>query len=449
MEYKELMARRISKAGKTGFDAVNMLACMEGFRGFVVRLCCQRGRSAAFLDTGLGKTTIELEFARQCHIQTGKPSLILTPLAVSRQMEREGQAFGYDCGMFPASSSIVVCNYDRLRLIDADDYGAVILDESSIIKNFSGKTTMGIIEQFKNTTYKLCATATPAPNDHMELGTHSEFLGVMGQTRMLMRWFINDTSTASQTWRLKKHAISSFWDWVATWAVMASNPSDLGFPGDAFILPKLNVVHHRLNSGAMPTDGLFGFDVSATGIFATKRLTADARVQKAVEIVSTDEANPWVVWCDTDSESADLRKSLPDDFVEVKGSQSADDKIENLEQFALGQKRGIITKPSVAGAGLNWQHCHNVVFVGRTFSYERFYQAVRRCWRFGQKQQVNVHIIVSEGEDQISIVLGRKSDDHQSMQRHMISAQRRLTGVAIEDKTVSELTHKGALPSWI
>lgn len=448
MDYKTLISKRIPNAVSTGFAAIDMLPCMDGFRGHVVKLCCDRGKSAAFLDTGLGKTTVELEFARQCNMHTSKPSLILTPLAVARQMVREGRSFGYDCDMFPSSSPIVVCNYDKLHLINSDDYGAVILDESSIIKNFSGKTTTGIMEKFKETPYKLCATATPAPNDHMELGTHSEFLGVMDQTRMLMRWFINDTSTASQTWRLKKHAVSSFWDWVATWAVMAGNPSDLGFNGDAFILPDLNIVHHRLNSGATPTDGLFGFDVSATGIYETKRLTAEARVSKAADIVASDAGN-WVVWCDTDLESGALKKILPDDFVEVKGSQDADQKIGNLEDFAMGRKRGIITKPSVAGAGLNWQHCHNVVFVGRTFSYESFYQAVRRCWRFGQKNIVNVHIIVSEGEDQISAVIDRKSEDHKTMKKSMVSAQRRLTSSVVDDKTISVLSHKGKLPSWI
>lgn len=449
MSYQDLINRRNPHTEKTGFYASDMLPCMDGFRGYVVRMCCERGRSAAFLDTGLGKTTVELEFARQCNIHTGKKSLILTPLAVARQMEREGRSFGYDCGMFPSDTPITICNYDKLHLINADEYGAVILDESSIIKNFSGKTTLSLMDKFKDTPYKLCATATPAPNDHMELGTHSEFLGVMDQTRMLMRWFINDTSKASQVWRLKKHAVKDFWNWVASWAVMASNPDDLGFDGSDFILPKLHIKQHKIKSGAAATDGLFGYDVSATGIYSTKKLTADARVKAATEIINAKPDDTWVVWCDTDSESQALRQSLPDDFIEVKGSQGADQKIANLEAFALGEKRGIITKPSVAGAGLNWQHCHNVVFVGRTFSYESFYQAVRRCWRFGQKHDVTIHIIVSEGEDQISRVLDRKAEDHKIMQEAMISAQRRLTKSEVNDKTVSVPTYKGKLPSWI
>lgn len=451
--YDEFLSSRTPSAKDIGFSPVEMLPCMSGFRAHVADICVRRGRSAAFLDTGLGKTSVELEFARQCRIKTGKPSLILTPLAVARQMEREAKKFGYDAMVFRdqmPQNDIVICNYDRLHLVDISLFGSVVLDESSILKNFSGKTTDALISSFKNTPYKLCATATPAPNDHMELGTHAEFLGVMDRSRMLMRWFINDTSEASQVWRLKGHAVEPFWDWVASWAVMAKSPEDLGFDGSDFILPKLHIHRHRVNAEVIATDGLFGFNTSASGIYEIKRQTAEKRVSITSEIVSSKNNEAWVVWCDTDMESSALMKSLgSDDFVEVKGSMDAQKKENALEDFAVGKKRGIVTKSSVAGSGLNWQHAAHVVFVGRTFSYEAWYQAVRRCWRFGQKREVHVHIIVSEGEDQIGRVLDRKADDHGTMQSAMVAAQRRSKSVMHTERNICNPTFKGTIPTWL
>lgn len=452
MNYDDFLSNRSVFAGECGFDPFPMNNCMNGFRGYVAEKCIRRGRSSAFLDTGLGKTSVELEFAKQCFQKTSKKSLILTPLAVARQMEREAHKFGYDAKVFRdelPDSEIVICNYDRVHHLNANDFGGVVLDESSILRNFTGKTKIILVDKFKNTRYKLCATATPAPNDHMELGNHSEFLGIMDAQRMLMRWFINDTSTASQVWRLKGHAVGPFWNWVASWAIMAKTPDDLGFDGTEFILPPLNTTQHKVTSGITMTDGLFAVDTSATGIYATKRQTADTRVNKACDLVMSDISNTWVIWCDTDQESAALKSILGPDYIEVKGSMLPEKKEQALEDFALGKYKGIITKPSIAGAGLNWQHACNVVFVGRTFSYESWYQAVRRCWRFGQKKTVNVHIIVSEGEDQIGRVLDRKADDHVTMQNAMRHAQI----VAIKDETVDKKTtselHTGVLPSWL
>lgn len=452
MNYDDFLAERIISAPDQGFDPYPMRDCMGGFRGYVAETCIKRGKSAAFLDTGLGKTSVELEFASQCARKTGKQSLILTPLAVARQIEHEAEKFGYDAKVFREympDSQIVICNYDRLHHLDAKDFGAVVLDESSILRNFTGKTKILLIEKFKNTPYKLCATATPAPNDHMELGNHSEFLGVMDAQRMLMRWFINDTATASQVWRLKGHAVKSFWNWVSSWAVMAKTPNDLGFDGTDFILPKLTIHNEMVTSGIAMTDGLFHVDTSATGIYATKRQTAETRVAKACEIARQHDNETVVIWCDTDQESAALKSSLGSEYVEVKGSMPPEKKEQALDDFAGGKYRGIITKPSIAGAGLNWQHASTMIFVGRTFSYESWYQAVRRCWRFGQKKEVNVFVIVSEGEDQIKRILDRKGDDHATMQNAMRQAQI----VAIADKTVDKKTsherHEGNLPSWL
>lgn len=452
MNYDDFLAGRSPTVSDAGFEPFPMNDCMTGFRAFVADKCVRRGRSAAFLDTGLGKTSVELEFANQCHKKTRKPSLILTPLAVARQMEREAYRFGYDAQVFRDTmpdSAIVICNYDRVQKLDPSVFGAVVLDESSILRNFTGKTKIMLVDMFRNTPYRLCATATPAPNDHMELGNHSEFLGIMDAQRMLMRWFINDTSTASQEWRLKGHAVKPFWNWVSSWAVMAKTPDDVGFDGTEFILPPMRTIQHNVNSGMKANDGLFAVDTSATGIYATKRETAETRVIRACEVVNERPDDVWVVWCDTDQESAALKSALGDGFIEVKGSMPPEKKEQALEDFSNGVYRGIITKPSIAGAGLNWQHSHNMVFVGRTFSYESWYQAVRRCWRFGQKHSVNVHIIVSEGEDQIGRVLDRKAADHVSMQDAMREAQRNSIADETNDKKTLDNAHKGDLPSWL
>lgn len=452
MSYDNFLANRTPRVNDAGFEPYPMNDCMDGFRAYVAEKCIRRGRSAAFLDTGLGKTSVELEFANQCHKHTGKKSLILTPLAVARQMEREALRFGYDASVFRdeiPESAIVICNYDRVHKLDPSMFGSVVLDESSILRNFTGKTKIMLVDMFRNIPYRLCATATPAPNDHMELGNHSEFLGIMDAQRMLMRWFINDTSTASQEWRLKGHAVKPFWNWVASWAVMAKTPDDLGFDGTEFILPPMNTVQHKVTSGIKATDGLFAVDTSATGIYATKRETAEARVKRACEVVGEKPNSAWVVWCDTDQESAALKSALGDDFIEVKGSMPPDKKEQALEDFSTGKYRGIITKPSIAGAGLNWQHASDMVFVGRTFSYESWYQAVRRCWRFGQKNPVSVHIIVSEGEDQIGRVLDRKADDHVIMQDAMRVAQRTSIADDTKDKKTTTNEYKGELPSWL
>nr|WP_321985371.1 helicase-related protein [uncultured Lichenicoccus sp.] len=451
--YTEFLASRVPKAGAVGFKPEALRPCLDGFRAFAAEACIRRGRSALFLDTGLGKTTIELEFAAQCAERTGKPSVILTPLAVARQMEREAKRFGYPAQVIreqtDLTAPIAICNYDRLDRIDVSAFGAIVLDESSVLKAFDGKTTRALISAFADTPYRLAATATPAPNDHVELGTHAEFLGVMTRAEMLARWFINDTSEASQTWRLKKHAVTAFWDWCASWAVMAERPEDLGFDGAAFVLPEMQIIRHKTDAGIAPTDGLFGFNTSATGIFDVKRQTADARAEAVARIVRAEPDEAWVVWCDTDGEADALLKRLPDDFVDVRGSMQADRKEDALEQFATQAVRGICTKPSIAGAGLNFQFCARMAFVGRSFSYESWYQAVRRCWRFGQTRNLQVHLIVAEGEDQIGRVLNRKSESHAIMKAAMRDAQRRNVGQASATKIAYNPTHTGSLPAWL
>jgi superfamily II DNA or RNA helicase len=415
------------------------------------------GGGGLFLDTGLGKTLCELEWCSHAAEATNGRALILTPLAVAHQIEREGRRFGYAARVVRDESDvregINICNYDRLDKLDPAAFGAVALDESSILKSFGGKTTRALIASFRGHRFKLSATATPAPNDHMELGNHAEFCGVMASNEMLSRFFINDTSTASQQWRLKRHGVVPFWDWMASWSRCAQMPSDLGYSDDGFNLPPLEVHSHTAHQAApVMTGGLFDSDmVSATNMHNVKRQTATARAVAAAELALGLVSEPWVIWTDTDYEADAVMAAIGDapGVVEVRGSMSAELKESSLDNFADGTARVLVTKPSICGFGLNWQHCANTVFVGRSFSYEAWYQAVRRFWRFGQKREVNVHLIVAPGEDSIARVIDRKADDHMNMKSAMREAMRRDNHQASQVKVRYEANNIGRLPSWL
>lgn len=449
--YSEFLAAKAPRAQSSGFEPSSLPDHLFDFQKECVAFCLRQGRAGLYLDTGLGKTRCQLEWAAQAAEKSNGKALLLTPLAVAKQIEREARSLGYEARVIreqsDARDGINIVNYDRLDKIDADAFGAVSLDESSILKSFGGKTTEALVNLFAGHRFRLSATATPAPNDHMELGNQSDFLGIMPANEMLMRWFINDTKEASQQWHLKGHAADDFWDWMASWSRMAQNPEDLGFDGSRYILPPINIVRHRTGAVVKPVDGsLFMADVSATNMHDVKRQTAGARADVIASVSDNDE--PFIAWCDTDYE-ADALKERMRDAVEVRGSMRIEQKEENLEAFSLGQARRIITKPSVAGFGLNWQHCHNMGFAGRTFSYEAWYQAVRRSWRFGQTKTVNVHLAVAEGEDQIGRVIDRKASDHDHMRDAMTKAMRRAVNRAAAKKVSYNPTFKGVLPSWI
>jgi len=452
-DYQAFLAAKKPRAQATGIEPPPLNSGLFDFQAACVDFALRQGRCGLYLDTGLGKTFCQLEWADKAMRASNGWALILTPLAVARQMEREAHKRGYDARVIreqsEARAGINICNYDRLDKIDPDAFGVVSLDEASILKNFSGRISRGLIETFRDHRFKMAATATPAPNDHMELGQQSEFLSAMNGNEMLSRFFINDASTASQQWRLKKHAETAFWEWMASWARMAQSPEDLGFDGSRFVLPELKVIRHRAAYGTVkPMDGsLFALETSATAIHDIKRQTAGARADAAARLVDSS-SQPWVVWCDTDYEADALADRLPD-ATEVRGSMEIERKEENLEAFSAGRVRTIITKPKVAGLGLNWQHCARMAFVGRSFSYEQFYQAVRRCWRFGQAREVEAHIIVAEGEDQIGRVIDRKAADHLAMKRAMAAAMRRATSQATRRLVEYDPKHKGRLPSWL
>lgn len=426
--YLDFIASKGAAAAASPMDAGNLPARLFEHQKAATEFACDRGRSALFLDTGLGKSGCEAAFADRARIATNKPSLILTPLAVAKQMQRECEAFGIEARVIREAedvwSGVNIANYERLGKIDPTQFGGVVLDESSILKSFAGATKRMLVEAFRDTPYRLAATATPAPNDHVELGTHAEFLGIMGSMEMLCRWFLNDTSTASQDWRLKGHAEADFWEWVASWARAASLPSQLGGNDAGFILPPLNIKLHVCSvdlSEDVDEGMLFRIPTnSATDIHAEKKRTIDERVAIASEIAN--KANgPVVVWCEREDESKALTKAIPD-AIEVTGSMPADKKEAALEAFTFGENRVIVTKPKLAGFGLNWQHADTQIFASISHSYERYYQAVRRSWRFGQDKQVTAHVVVAETERDIWRTVQRKAASHDELKLAMSNA---------------------------
>jgi superfamily II DNA or RNA helicase len=452
-EYRQFIASRAPVQKLAGFAPRPINNAAKAHQDAVLRFALERGRSAAFLDTGLGKSFIELEFARQCAEETGKPSLILTPLAVAGQMVREGQKFGIDARQIrdqaEVGAGVMVANYERLQRLDPAAFGAVILDESSILKSYAGRTRALIQEAFEVTPYKLAATATPSPNDHTELGNHAEFLGVMRQQEMLSKWFINDTATASQEWRLKGHAAEDFWAFVASWARCATLPSDLGGDDTGYVLPQIDRRVHEVAADRMDNIGdgmLFRIpEMSATSFHEEKRLTLKQRCQLAADLANHDK--PVTVWCETNDESAMLAKMI-DGAVEVRGDLDPDEKERRLLGFADGQYRVIVTKPKLAGFGVNWQHCAHAVFASISFSYEQHYQAVRRSHRFGQSETVRNDIVIADTEASIWNVINTKSDKHDEMKRRMANAMRSAQSEGVR-RVVYDRPLDLAFPEWI
>jgi hypothetical protein len=385
----------------------------------LVRWALRRGRAAIFADTGLGKTRIQIAWADAVCREEGYDVLILAPLAVAQQTAAEAASVGVAVNHAHDASEvepgITITNYDRLHKFDTSRFGAVVLDESSVIKHHNSKTLQDLLDAFARTPYRLCATATPAPNDWTELGTHAEFLGIRSRAEMLAEFFVHDGGE-TQTWRLKGHAKHAFWQWVATWGAMLRSPADLGFDASAYNLPTLHVHQHMVKAdNPTVTPGML-FALEATDLMARRNArkdSLDARVRACADIVNAND-EPWVVWCDLNAEGDALRAAIPD-AVEIRGSDTAPDKERKLIDFAAGNIRVLVTKPSIAGWGLNWQHCRNVGFVGVTDSWEAYYQAVRRCWRFGQKRDVHVHIFASEQEGSVVANLRRKEKDALAM----------------------------------
>lgn len=435
-DYQQFLAAKRLTTQPSGFavDAGAIHPMLFPFQRAIVRWAVALGRAAVFADTGLGKTFMQAEWARLVAAHTGGRVLLLSPLAVAHQTVREAAKLGIavtyvrsQAEADAAATPVVITNYDMLGALDPAAFVGVVLDESSILKAFSGATKRQLVAAFASTPYRLACTATPAPNDHMELGNHAEFLGVMQGAEMLARWFINDSMKA-ESYRLKHHARADFWRWVTSWAVCIAKPSDLGDSDDGFILPPLDlrerivtVDHTRAHErGQLFVNG----SLNATALWKEKAATAGDRCAAAIEIVSAEADEPWMVWCDTNDEQKILEEAFGDRAISVYGSLSVAEKEARISAWLAGERPILITKAEICGYGLNAQHCARHVYVGVTYSFEKFYQALRRSYRFGQTRQVVAYLIYAESEGNVIETIRRKQGDHAAMQAEMTAAQR-------------------------
>ena len=431
-EYDRFLERKVTLVKDYGFhvELSDLNPMLFPFQRAIVRWSLKLGKSAMFEDCGLGKTIQQLEWAHHVAMHTDGKVLILAPLSVSQQTIREGKKFGIEVNYANrqdhVKSGITVTNYENLKHFDAGEFAGVVLDESSILKNYTGKTKTALVEAFTHCQYKLCCSATPAPNDYMEIGNQSEFLGIMDSNEMLSRWFINDSMNFGN-YRLKGHAVDSFWKWVASWAACVSKPSDIGFDDNGFILPPLNIqsIVVPVDYASRDIETLLPMEpLTATTLHKEMRLTSPDRSDSIAAMVNISDES-WLVWCNTNYEADDLVKRIPD-AVEIRGSDKLEVKESKIESFVSGKARVMISKSSICGLGLNFQHCHNVAFVGLSYSYEDLYQAIRRSYRFGQTQQVNVYIVTAETEGSIVATIQKKMDAHIGMQQQMFTASREL-----------------------
>lgn len=424
-EYKAFLKQKAITNIDAGFQAKEEFFPAEIFphQSACVKYACKKGRAGLFLDTGLGKTITQLTWADQVMRETGGIVIVLAPLAVASQTEREGRKFGISVKQISSpseigKSGIYVTNYEKLHLFSdyLDLFDGVVLDESSILKGMDGKMRRLITESFSQTPYRLSCSATPSPNDFMELGTQAEFLGVMTQTEMLATFFIHDGGDTSK-WRLKGHGRDKFFEWLASWSIFLTSPADLGFDGSGYELPPIHYHQHVIET--TPENGLFV--EPAQGLLErnqARRDTVEDRCKKAAEIVNGIDS-PSLVWCHLNDESQ-LLTSLINGSVEVTGSDSPEKKTSSMMEFSDNQIKALITKPKIAGFGMNWQNSHHCVFVGLSDSWESFYQAIRRQWRFGQTEEVHVHIVSADIEGAVVENIQRKDEQHKMLMQNMM-----------------------------
>jgi hypothetical protein len=434
------------------------------FQPYVIQWSLKLGRSALFAKYGTGKTRMQLEWADRVAKHTGGRVLILAPLAVAKQTVQEAEKFGIHAqgcsSQEEVNAPVIVTNYDKLKNFDTTKFIGVVLDESSILKQYRGKTKEYLCKAFENTKYKLCCSATPAPNDYMEILNHSEFLGVMTSHIALSRWFTNDTMAAGK-YSLKTHAADDFWAWVSSWAVCLSMPSDLGFSDRGWLLPPLNLHNHVVSVNHAATwdeaDRVGQLSIirspslNATTIHKEARLNCNEIAEKIASIVALNPDESWVLWCFTDYESAALKAAIPN-AIELKGSEKPAIKQSKLEGFTNGEIQILITKPEIAGLGLNWQHCHHQAFMmGTSYSFELFHQALHRLYRFGQEYPVETHLIYAETSGAVNQVIARKQRQYDAMQSALRDAIKRLQ-LSTHSRSPNDdynPTQVMIVPSWI
>lgn len=422
MDYDQFVQQKRRAEVATGHQPGDLNEHLFDFQHAIVSWAVRRGRAAIFADTGLGKTLMQLSWADEVASHTGGMVLVLAPLAVSEQTIEQGAHFGIEVrrvphGGSPDAPGVWITNYERMDAIDFTTLHGLVLDESSILKAHDGKTRQRIIDAAQGVPYRLSCTATPSPNDFEELGNQCEFLGVMSRTEMLATYFVNDTGDTG-TWRLKGWGASKFWEWMGTWAVVLRNPSDLGFDGSKYILPEPKYIEHVVETEQ--TGDLFAKPAQTLAERRqAQRASIEQRCKALADVVNADQSEPWLIWCHLNDEAEMLAELIPGS-VNVQGSDSVEKKTSAMMAFSHGELRVLISKPKICGFGMNWQHCARMAFVGIDDSFEKFYQAVRRCYRFGQKRNLHVHIFTAENEGQILANLKRKEVQHHQMSENMI-----------------------------
>jgi len=430
MEYKDFIEKKKHSIGNFGFNAVWFPEMAFDFQKYIIEKSVQKGRIGVFADTGLGKTLIQLSIAQNVVLHTNKKVLILTPLAVAFQFILEAEKIGVDSIEYSKdgkhTKKIVICNYERLHYFDTNDFVGVICDESSILKNFDGKIKSEVTSFVKKIPYRFLSTATPSPNDFIELGTSSEALGYMGYMDILGKFFKNNQNSVDSTNRnigekfyLKPHAEKDFFAWVNQWSIMCKMPSDLGFSDERYVLPELFVNQHTVkNQSLTDVNGQINIFTpiakSMTEVRHEQKQTEEKRCEKAIELANGKTS---VYWCNTNNESAFL-KSMDKEAVEIIGSQTIEKKEEILMAFANGEIKRLITKAKMTGMGLNWQHCNHSVFFP-TWSYEQYYQSIRRFWRFGQKKDVTIDMVISDGQTRVLEALQQKTQKAIELHKHL------------------------------
>jgi len=451
MEYEEFIKSKNIKVEDSGFvvhiNDINPQAFE--FQKDIVVWAVKRGKAAVFADTGLGKTLMQLEWL----VRIGGTGLIIAPLAVTKQTKREGVKFGYCVNIVEEQSDIKdginITNYEKLHKFDLSVIDAIVLDESSILKSQTGKYRAWLIKETKDIKYKLACTATPAPNDYMELGNHSEFLGELTAKQMLSIFFINDCQS-TQKWRLKGHSIKKFWEWVASWAAIIYMPSDLGYEDDGFELPELNVIHHVVETNKILPGFLFPKNAET---MTERRNARKCAINKKISIVkkiikSHDGVN--LIWCDYNKESESLSEAIGDS-TEIRGADTEKHKADAMIDFADGKIKTLITKPQIAGHGMNWQVCNVIVFFGLSDSFERYYQAIRRCWRFGQTKEVTVHIVTADIEGNVVKNINEKEARAMSMRKFITESTQAHVKANLKEVKPMNIIKKTdvALPGWV
>lgn len=421
MNYQEFLNSKQRKIIEAGFDIEEskLNSNLFDFQRYIVKKALKMGRYAIFADCGLGKTLMQLEFAHKVSHHTQKPVLILCPLAVAGQTIKEGEKFGIEVQKLNTEvpqKGIWIINYEQLEKTDVSGFSGVVLDESSILKNFTGKYKNLIIDKFKNTPYKLCCTATPSPNDLNEIGNHSEFLNVLDAQDMRAKWFVRDEGM--NNYRLKGHAKQDFYGWISSWAVMLTKPCDIGFEAEGYDLPKLNYIEREIQTELKNNGKLFNdSSVNATDFNKELKVTLIPRISEVAQIVNNSDER-FIIWVNQNEEEKEVLKLIPD-AVAVNGSEKPEAKEKKLLGFANNEFRVLVTKKKIAQFGMNFQNCNNQIFASLDFSFEGLYQAIRRSYRFGQKKEVNIYLITTDTMENVKIAIENKERQFREMQNEM------------------------------